>query len=69
MQNSWFSYTCICTTVHIDTCGLTLGVHVCLRIAEIEITNYIILLYITIIYILLFIYLSIIYIIYIYMYI
>ena len=26
--------------VHTDTCGLTLGVHVCLRNAEIEITNY-----------------------------
>ena len=30
----------ICTTVRNGTCGITLGVHVCLRISEVEITNY-----------------------------
>ena len=35
-----FQYTCICKTVLTGTCGLTLGVHVCLCIAEMEITNY-----------------------------
>ena len=35
-----FIYMYKCTTVHTDTCGLTLGLHVCLRIVEIEIANY-----------------------------
>ena len=30
----------MCKTVHTGTCWLTLGVHACLRIAEMEITNY-----------------------------
>ena len=37
MQIVCFSY--ICTTVCTGTCGLTLGVHVCLRVAEMEITK------------------------------
>ena len=38
MQIVCFSY--ICMTVRTGTCGLTLGVHACLGIAEMEITNY-----------------------------
>ena len=42
--NTWFryanSYVGLCTTVPTGTCGFTLGVHVCLRIAKKEITNY-----------------------------
>ena len=34
-----FSYGCMCKTVHTGTCWLTLGVHACLRIAEMEL-NY-----------------------------
>ena len=37
MQILCFSY--ICTTVRTGTCGLTLGVHACPQIAEMEITN------------------------------
>ena len=42
MQIVCFSYRCIhvCTTVCNGTCRLTLGVHVCHRIAAMEITNY-----------------------------
>ena len=35
-----FHILALCTTARSGTCGLTLGLHVCLSIAEMEITNY-----------------------------